>query len=137
MTQTQWIATIKNSKKVLKIRQKQNANDNKGKVYEIKEQECKVLELKVPKTTQTHKNTPKTHDTTSCELVYKKTLSRIGSRFYNHSRTHQEHIKNPRFEIRMQQELKLPIGTQQRTKPTNWNSRIQYRNGFLWKPNKM
>jgi len=25
---------------------------------------CKVLELKVPKTTQTHKNTPKTHDTT-------------------------------------------------------------------------
>ena len=34
----------------------------------------------------------------------------------------------------MQQELKLPIGTQQRTKPTNWNSRIQYRNGFQWKP---
>jgi len=31
----------------------------------------------------------------------------------------QEQNKNTIFEIRMQQDLKLPIGAQQRTKPTN------------------
>ena len=54
------------------------------------------------------------------------TLFKNWIKILNHSRTHEVHK-------RTQQELKLPIETQQRTKPTNWNSRIQYRNGFLWK----
>ena len=113
----------------------QSCGTNLGLKYQLKfnrhsdERLVKISDQNTLGIRRSKSQTESEHDVSWYMKRHFQELDQDSKTFKNSSRTQ----KNTKFETRTQQELKLPIETQQRIKPINWNSRIQYRTGFLWK----